>query len=69
MHSDLLRCIFHNCSIQNVSINITSKSKTTISPVKRPRNQVSSNPNNYMIPPVAIPEMDITRRKIAMEVY
>ena len=52
-----------------MSINITSKSETTISPIKRPRNQIGINHDNTMISPVMIPEMEFSRKKVAMEIY
>ena len=52
-----------------MSINITSKSETTISSVKRPRNQIYANSDNSMNSPTEISDLDKSRRKIAMEFF
>ena len=67
--SDVLRCMFNNCQIQNVSININSKSETTISPVKRSRNEMCNKQENGTFAPSMIPDMEFSRRKIAMDIY
>ena len=53
----------------NIPININSKSETTISPVKRSRNEMCNKQENGTFAPSMIPDMEFSRRKIAMDIY